>query len=220
MNPELTTRIYRGWMEAAALTSPGTRRAVLGIAALVLVCDQASKSLVVVAAPGRGGGGLVSVGLVRNTGASFGIGAGHPVLVTLAAAAVFAVAAVLLARARSRAVTLFLAAVLGGTVGNLADRLLRSPGFGRGAVVDWIHLAGYTATFNIADAAIRLGATGALAAALGAWPHSGRRQAAIRVLTQPGPGSAERPGRSVGKPGARNDAGGHGLSCQDGRSEH
>ena len=39
-------------------------------------------------------------------------------------------------------------------------------------------------------------------------------------LTQPGPGSAERPGRSVGKPGARNDAGGHGLRCQDGRSEH
>lgn len=128
-------------MEAAAVTSPGTRRAVLGIAALVLAADQASTSLAVAIAPGGGGGGLVSVRLVRNTGASFGIGAGHPVLVTIVAAAVLAVACVLLARARSRPVALFLAAVL-GAAGNLADRLLRSPGFGRGAVVDWIHLAG------------------------------------------------------------------------------
>jgi hypothetical protein len=45
---------YRGWMEAAAVTSPGTRRAVLSIAVLVLAADQASKSLVVAIAPGGG----------------------------------------------------------------------------------------------------------------------------------------------------------------------
>jgi signal peptidase II len=169
-------------MEAAALTSPGTRRAVLGIAVLVLAADQVSKSLILAAAPDGGGGGLLSVRLVRNTGASFGIGAGHPVLITLVGAAVLAVAGVLLARARSRPVALFLAAVLGGAMGNLADRLLRSPGFARGAVVDWIHLAGYPATFNVADVAIRLGAIGALAAALGAWPRVGRPQPKDKVL--------------------------------------
>ena len=115
-------------MEAAALTSPGTRRAVPGIAALVLAADQVSKSLVVSAAPGGTGGGPVSVRLVRNTGASFGIGASHPVVITVVAAAGLSIAAVLLSRTRSRPVALFLAAVIGGAAGNLADRLLRSPG--------------------------------------------------------------------------------------------
>ena len=77
------------------------------------------------AAPAGAGGGPVSVRLVRNTGASFGIGAGHPVLVTVMAAAVLAVGVMLLARTRRRSVALFLA-VAGGAAGNLADRLLRA----------------------------------------------------------------------------------------------
>ena len=43
---------------------------------------------------------MVSVRLVRNTGASFGVGAGHPLLVVLTSVAVIAVVAVLLARTR------------------------------------------------------------------------------------------------------------------------
>ncbi len=145
------------------------RRAVAGVALLILAADQVSKSLVLSADP-RGGasGGLVSVRLVRNTGASFGIGAGHPLLITLTAAAVLAVALVLLARTRSRAIALSLAAVAGGAAGNLSDRLFRAPGLGRGAVVDWIHVAFYPETFNIADIAIRLGALCAVIAAIGA----------------------------------------------------
>lgn len=161
---------------AAALRSPGTRRAALAVALAVLAADQVSKSLVLAAAPRGGAGGLVSVRLVRNTGASFGIGAGHPVLITLVAAAVLAVAIGLLIATRSRGVALFLAAVAGGAAGNLADRLVRSPGFGRGAVVDWIHVAGYPATFNLADVAIRLGALGALVTVL----LSARRRPAER----------------------------------------
>jgi signal peptidase II len=128
------------------------------------------KSLALRARPG-GGGGLVSVRVARNTGASFGIGAGHPALVVTASAAVIAVVAVLLARVRSRPAALLLAVVLGGALGNLADRLFRSPGPGRGAVVDWIHVAGYPATFNLADIAIRAGAAGAAIAFLGAGVH-------------------------------------------------
>lgn len=58
--------------------------------------------------------------------------------------------------------------IAGGALGNLADRLFRSPGPGRGAVIDWIHIAGYPTTFNVADIAIRAGAVGAVAAMIGA----------------------------------------------------
>jgi signal peptidase II len=170
---------------------------VCGVAVLVLAVDQVSKSVAVAAGPG-GSGGIVSVRLVRNTGASFGIGSGHPLVITLTAAAVLAVALVLLARARSRAVALSLAAVAGGAAGNLADRLFRGPGLGRGAVVDWIHVVGYPATFNLADVAIRLGAVCAVIAALVTVPRQAgttgdarpRRAVAARLLRfWPGPGT-------------------------------
>lgn len=138
-------------------------RAACGAVLLVLAADQLSKALVLAARPAPATG-LISVRLVRNTGASFGIGSGHPVLVMVVSVAVIAVVAVLLARTASRGVTLFLAVVLGGALGNLADRVFRSPGLGRGAVIDWIHVWGYPATFNLADVAIRAGALGAIAA--------------------------------------------------------
>src|SRR5215472_5175271 len=99
-----------------------TRRAAAGVAAgLVVAVDQLTKSLVLAThlAPG---GGLISVKLVRNTGASFGIGAGHPVVIVLVATLFVVVVAWLLARAPSTAVAIWLAIVLGGALGNLADR--------------------------------------------------------------------------------------------------
>jgi signal peptidase II len=161
-------------MKAALRWSHGLRLAVPGVTVLVLAVDQVSKSLVVAADPGGSVGGSVSVRLVRNTGASFGIGSGHPLVITLTAAAVLAVALVLLARTRSRALALSLAAVAGGAAGNLADRLFRGPGLGRGAVVDWIHVVVYPATFNIADVAIRLGAICAIIAMLVAAPRQAK----------------------------------------------
>jgi signal peptidase II len=152
------------------VSSRRTRRAVGGVALLVLAVDQVTKSAVVAANPRGNGSGLVSLRLVRNSGASFGIGAGHPLVITLTALAILAVAVALLLRTASRAVALSLAVVAGGAAGNLADRLVRGPGLGRGAVVDWIHVAFYPATFNIADLAIRLGALAAVIAVLAAAP--------------------------------------------------
>lgn len=143
------------------------RWAAGAVAVIVLAGDQVSKSLVLAARPGPGGGGLVSVRLVRNTGASFGLGAGHPFVVVLVAVVIIAIVAMLLARTSSRAAALCLAAVLGGALGNLADRLFRAPGLGRGAVVDWIHVAGYPPSFNVADLAIRGGIVGAVVVMLG-----------------------------------------------------
>ena len=161
------------------LRSRGTRLAVAGIAALVLAADQATKSAVLAANPRGDGSGLVSLRLVRNTGAGFGIGAGHPLVVTLTALAILAVAVALLARASSRAVALSLAAVVGGAAGNLADRLFRAPGPGRGAVVDWIHVAFYPPTFNLADLAIRLGALLAVIAVIAPQLITHRRTTAL-----------------------------------------
>jgi len=158
-------------MGTPAVRSPRIRRTAVGIAVLVLAADQISKALVVAAAPPSSRGGLVSVRLVRNTGASFGIGAGHPVVITIVAATVLAAAVIWLVRTRRPGVALCLAIVAGGAAGNLADRLLRSPGRGQGAVVDWIHVAGYPATFNLADVAIRAGVAGAVVVTLtaGRW---------------------------------------------------
>ena len=136
---------------------------MLGAAGVVLAADQITKSLVLRLHPVTGSG-LVSIQLVRNTGASGGIAAGYPVLVTLAGVAIVAVAGTLAVRTRSRAVAICLAAVLGGALGNLSDRLFRAPGLGRGAVVDWIHVAGRGGSFNISDLAIQLGAVAAVVA--------------------------------------------------------
>jgi signal peptidase II len=131
----------------------------------VLAADQVSKSLVLAANPPFGSG-WVSVRLVRNTGASGGIASGYPVLVTLAALAITAIAAACALRARGRATALSLAAVLGGAAGNLSDRLFRAPGLGRGGVVDWIHIGGSGGSMDVADIAIQLGVLGAIVSLL------------------------------------------------------
>ena len=151
----------------AAVRSARVGRIMAAVAAGVLAADQVSKSLVLAANPaGDAGTGWVSVRLVRNTGASGGLASGYPVLVALSALAVTVVAAVFALRARSRGVALCLAAVLGGAGGNLADRLFRAPGFGRGGVVDWIHFGAGGGSLDLADLAIQFGVLGAVIAIL------------------------------------------------------
>jgi signal peptidase II len=156
----------------AVATSRAVRWAMAGITVAVLVADQVTKSLIVAGRIRDGSSlGWLTVRVVRNHGASGSIFSGYPILVTLAALAITAVAAVLTLRATSRAAALCLAAVLGGALGNLADRLFRSPGLGRGGVVDWIHLSfGGGGSLDLADVAIQFGVIGAIAAMLLARP--------------------------------------------------
>ena len=56
--------------------------------------------------------------------------------------------------------------MLGGAAGNLADRIFRAPGLGRGGVVDWIHFAGGGGSLDLADLAIQFGVLGAIIAVL------------------------------------------------------
>jgi signal peptidase II len=151
----------------AAVRSGRIRWVMAGLAAAVLAADQVTKSLVLAGHPADGSTfGWVSVRLVRNTGASGGIASGYPVLVALTAIGVTALAFVLAVRARGRATAVCLAAVLGGALGNLADRIFRAPGLGRGGVVDWIHLAGRGGSLDLADLAIQFGVLGAVIATI------------------------------------------------------
>jgi signal peptidase II len=145
------------------------RWALAGTAAAVLAADQISKCLVMAhATAGNYSTAPLSIGLAANHGATMGVGAGSPLLVTLAALAVALLAAVFALRATSRTAALLLAAVFGGALGNLADRLLRAPGIGTGGVVDWIHLniAGHGVSLNIADIALQVCVPAALIATL------------------------------------------------------
>lgn len=95
--------------------------------------------------------------LVYNPGAAFSMGEGVTWIFTIALAAV-AVAIVFLAvtRVRARLWATVLGLLLGGVLGNLADRLLREPGFGHGHVVDfiltpWMWFWTNPAIYNVAD---------------------------------------------------------------------
>ena len=162
----------------AVARSRAVRWAMAGITVAVLAADQVTKSLV---AAGRIHDGFslgwLTVRVVRNHGASGSILSGYPILVTLVALAVTAVAATLAVRVSGRVAALCLAAVLGGALGNLADRLFRSPGLGRGGVVDWIHLSfAGGGSLDLADLAIQFGVLGAVAAMLIAGPARTERR--------------------------------------------
>ncbi len=135
------------------------RRAALIVGAGVIAVDQVTKSIALaVVAHERRDGGVPTIRVVRNTGAGLGLGSGHPLVITGLAVAVTAVVAILTLRTRNRSAAFAGAIVFAGAAGNLADRFFRAPGFGRGAVIDWIHISGYSPTFNVADLAIRAGA--------------------------------------------------------------
>jgi signal peptidase II len=161
----------------AAVRRPSIRWATCAIGTGILAADQVSKSLVLTLDPASAHGpasSWLTVHLIRNTGASGGIGAAYPTVITLAGVVIAAIAGTLALRTHNRNVALCLAAVLAGAAGNLADRVFRSPGLGRGAVVDWIHIAGSRASFNLADLAIQLGALGTVIAMLAIRPRARR----------------------------------------------
>ena len=125
-------------------------------AAAVVAADQITKSLAeqkLAAGPVHLLGPL-SLALSYNTGVAFSIGTG----LTLPIIVVGFVLVLLLfwfARgAPSTAAAVGCGMILGGALGNLADRLFRGHG---GAVVDFVHL-GFWPTFNFADASIVIGA--------------------------------------------------------------
>lgn len=137
------------------MTFFGARSArILLTAAIVFAIDQASKAAAVARlSPGERAEILPFLDLERtsNSGIAFGLaGDLPPVLLMGVAAAVVVVLLIIGSRIRWRGAVLAIGLILGGALGNLADRATR------GAVVDFISLPHWP-TFNLADAAITLG---------------------------------------------------------------
>jgi signal peptidase II len=126
-----------------------------------LAVDQSTKAIAAVAVEGRDPthalGGTVTFTAIRNPGAA-GSFAPHATLVfTLLAFAVLAFIARVAPSVRSAGWAVGLGLIFAGAGGNLADRLFRSPGFGRGAVLDFIQV-GNSGIFNLADQCVTAGA--------------------------------------------------------------
>lgn len=162
---------------AESAPAPRGKRVVLFgiVAALVLALDVVSKVLVVADlpenhAPIRLLGGAIYLDQTRNSGAAFSLGTGFTVVLTIIAVVVAVVIVRTAGRMRSTGWAVVLGLVLGGALGNLADRVFRAPGVGRGHVVDWISAFGpdgkYWPIFNLADSAIVCGAVLAAVLAL------------------------------------------------------
>lgn len=147
-------------------------RLVAGIVVGVVALDQATKAWAVSAlrdGPTSIIGHTLELQLTRNRGSAFSLFTTLTPLLALLALGVAIVLVRAVRRTEDRLVLVALALVLGGALGNVADRLFRSPGWLRGAVVDFISLRGWP-TFNVADSAITVGAV-----ALVAWSlFSGR----------------------------------------------
>ncbi|MEU5113788.1 signal peptidase II [Streptomyces longwoodensis] len=146
----------------ASAARPRRRRvAVLfAVAAFAYALDLVSKLLVVAKLehhrPIEIVGDWLKFEAIRNAGAAFGFGEAFTVIFTVIAAAVIVVIARLARKLYSLPWAIALGLLLGGALGNLTDRIFRSPGVFEGAVVDFI-APKHFAVFNLADSAIVCG---------------------------------------------------------------
>jgi signal peptidase II len=100
-------------------------------------------------------GDLVKLTYVLNDSAAFSFGFGLTGLFTIiSSAATLLVIWFITVKSRSTMWSVIAAVLLGGVMGNLFDRLFRSPGAGLGKVVDYIQIPFNFPIFNIADIAI------------------------------------------------------------------
>lgn len=145
-----------------AAKSKGKRKiAVLfAVALFAYLLDLGSKMLVVAKLehhePIELIGDLLKLHAIRNPGAAFGMGEAFTIVFTFIAATVIVVIAKLARKLYSLPWAVALGLLLGGALGNLTDRIFRSPGVFEGAVVDFIAPAHF-AVFNLADSAIVCG---------------------------------------------------------------
>ena len=98
-------------------------------------------------------GNFLQLTLIRNSGAAFSLAQGATIIFTFFAIFVVGAIAYYAPRITSRGWAIVLGLALGGVLGNLSDRIFRSPGYFTGHVIDWIELTHWP-VFNLADTAI------------------------------------------------------------------
>jgi signal peptidase II len=150
---------------------------LLWVALVAYLIDVVTKFLVVATLtedePVRVRHTALSLRLIRNPGAAFGLDLGSTVLFTLVTAAVIGAVLRVARRLGSLPWAIALGLLLGGSLGNLTDRLSRTPGPLRGRVVDFVDLPGWP-IFNLADAFICLAGAMIIALAVRNVPIGGR----------------------------------------------
>jgi signal peptidase II len=151
---------------------------LLVVAVTVLLLDVVSKHVVVDRLADRDPveviDGLLTLRLVRNSGAAFGFASGLTVVLTLVAVGVVVMILRAARRLRSTGWAVALGLVLGGAVGNLADRIFRDPAPLRGRVIDFLELPHWP-VFNLADSAIVCGGVLLVLLSLRGIQYDGRR---------------------------------------------
>ncbi|GII90334.1 signal peptidase II [Sinosporangium siamense] len=144
----------------------GPARRRLGLLAIIAVViylsDLASKILVVETIEDRPPvvliDGLLQFRVIRNPGAAFSIGTGLTLVLTLIAIGVVIAILRTAKNLRSLPWAVTLGLLLGGALGNLTDRIFRSPGVLEGHVVDFVEVfPGHFPIFNVADSSIVCG---------------------------------------------------------------
>ena len=101
--------------------------------------------------------GLLSFSVTENFGASFSMFQGAGTALGLAAIGAAVVILTMLRSVDHPAEVVSLSLILGGSVGNLVDRVIRGDGVFDGGVIDFIALPNFP-HFNVADSAITVGA--------------------------------------------------------------
>jgi signal peptidase II len=150
--------------ERPSTTAPPTTRPrwgrIAAVSAIVIAFDQLTKSWAVAALDD---GPIDLVGSLRlrltfNSGASFSMGAGRGGVIGLVGLVVVVFLLRSVARWPGALAPVALGMILGGALGNLADRLFRAgDGFLGGRVVDFVDLQWWP-VFNAADVGVVVGA--------------------------------------------------------------
>lgn len=137
------------------------RPLIFKVAILVIALDQITKWAAVAYLEDKHSikvlGSFLKFSFTRNPGAAFSIGTGSTFIFSAFA---IIVSSLIIWQAKSignKAWAVIAGGFLGGALGNLIDRIVRSPGKFHGHVVDWIMFPNFP-LFNLADTAVVLSA--------------------------------------------------------------
>lgn len=148
--------------DAVADPAAGTRarRLVPFIVGAVVLVDQLTKAWVVAnysQSPLSIVGHDIEFRVARNPGGAFSSFTNATVVLAVLAILLTVWLVRVVRRTRDTLTIVALSLVLGGALGNLCDRIFRSPGVLRGHVVDFVRVGSFP-FFNAADSAITIGA--------------------------------------------------------------
>lgn len=139
-------------------SSPPFLRGWAPIAAVVVVLDQLTKWWAVRTLDTRNIDVVwtLRLNLSFNSGMAFGSGRGWGPVIGVVALVVIVVLLLNLRKESGRLTDIAVGLIVGGAIGNVLDRLFRSPGWLRGSVVDFIDFQWFP-IFNVADMGITIG---------------------------------------------------------------